>query len=114
MDSFLSLLSVFDSGSRSVNRVMDFTGLPIGATPLLIILAVIGASFLNGLAGRRRSFDTLVSVSCMLIGAFVANSVAGHVRLPLDGELMVAAVLGIIGMTISGLMLLFVYRRGEM
>jgi hypothetical protein len=113
MNSLLALLNVFDNGSRTINHWMNFTGLPSGAIPILIILAVIGASYLNSLAGRRRSFDTAVSVSCMLIGAFVANGLAGHVRLPLDGDVMVSAVVGMFGMTIVGLMLLFAYRRSE-
>jgi hypothetical protein len=35
------------------------------------------------------------------------------VRLPLDGDVMVSAVVGMFGMTIVGLMLLFAYRRSE-
>jgi hypothetical protein len=35
------------------------------------------------------------------------------VRLPIDSEILVAAIVGLGGMTVTGLMLLYAYRRSE-
>ena len=110
MEGLLSLLSVFDGSSRGM---FGGAGLSGGSVPILIVLAVVGGSFINGMANRTRYLDSAVSISGMLIGAFVANSFAGHVRLPIDSEMLVAAIVGLAGMTVTGLMLLFAYRRSE-
>jgi len=109
MQNILGLLSIFDSGSYSSGG----GDVSSGAVPILIILAVIGASYINSMAGRTRYLDSAVSVAAMLIGGFVANAMFGHVRLPFDNDALVAAVVGLGGMTVTGLMLLFTYKRTE-
>lgn len=110
MQNILGLLSIFDGGSYSSGAA---GGAASGAVPILIILAVIGASYINSMAGRTRYLDSAVSVSAMLIGGFVANALFPHIRLPFDNEALVAAIVGLGGMTVSGLMLLFTYKRTE-
>jgi len=110
MHNILGLLSIFDSGSYSSGAP---GGTPTGSVPILIILAVIGASYINGMAGRTRYLDSAVSVAAMLVGGFAANAMFAHVRLPFDNEALVAAIVGLGGMTVSGLMLLFTYKRSE-
>ena len=112
MDKVLGLLSIFDVSSRS-GGLFGSSGVSSGSISILIILAVVGASYINGMTGRTRYLDSAVSVSGMLIGAFLANALAGHVRLPIDSEVLVAAIVGLGGMPVTGLMLLFAYRRSE-
>ncbi len=109
MQNLMGLLSIFDSSSYSSGG----GGAASGAVPILIILAVIGASYINSMAGRTRYLDSAVSVSVMLIGGFAANALFGHVRLPFDNDALVAAIVGLGGMTVTGLMLLFTYTRSE-
>ena len=109
MQNLMGLLSIFDAGSYSSSG----GGTPSGTVPILLILAVIGASYINSMAGRTRYLDSAVSVAAMLIGGFAANAFLGHVRLPFDNDALVAAIVGLGGMTVTGLMLLFTYKHSE-
>jgi len=109
MQNITGLLSIFDAGSYTSGGGST----PSGTVPILIVLAVIGASYINSMAGRTRYLDSAVSVSAMLIGGFAANALFPHVRLPFDNEALVAAIVGLGGMTVAGLMLLYTYIRTE-
>ena len=108
----MGLLSIFDGRSYSSGGLFgSSSGLPTGSVAILIVLAVMGASYVNSMTKRTRYFDTAVSVSGMLVGAFVANSLANGMSLPIDSELLKVAIIGLLGMTIAGLILLFAYGR---
>ena len=89
MQNLMGLLSIFDGGSYSSGGLFgSSSGLSTGSVAILIVLAVMGASYVNSMTKRTRYFDTAVSVSGMLVGAFVANSLANGMLLPIDSELL--------------------------
>ena len=112
MKGLMGLLNVFDSNSYAGDSLFG-SAASGGAVPLIIILAVIGGSYINSMTGRTRYVDLAVSVSSMLIGAFVATWLVGPVRLPIDSDALAAAIVGLAGMTVTGLMLVFSYHRSS-
>ncbi len=112
MQGLMGLLSFFDSGSYSGGGLFGSSAAG-GSVPLIIILAVIGGSYINHMTGRSRYLDSAVSVSCMLIGGFTATWLAGNLQLPIDSEALTAAIIGLAGMTVTGLMLVFSYQRSN-
>ena len=112
MQGLMGLLSIFDGSSYSANGLFG-SSTAGGSVPLIIILAVIGGSYINSMTGRTRYLDSAVSISSMLIGGFVAIWLAGNVRLPIDSDALAAAIIGLAGMTVTGLMLVFSYQRSN-
>ncbi len=112
MQGLLGLLSIFDGSSYSSESLYGSSAAG-GSVPLIIILAVIGGSYINSMTGRTRYLDSAVSVSSMLIGGFAAIWLAGPVRLPIDSDALTAAIIGMVGMTVTGLLLVYSYQRSN-
>jgi hypothetical protein len=108
MDGLASVVEFLTSGT--VNLA---TALPSGAFLLVLGLAFAGAQLVNGICQRDSSFHLLLSLSAMLIGGLLSNSLLAGWRIPLSSDIVVTVVLTLIGMTVSGLALLATYRRAD-
>ena len=105
MQGLMGLLSIFDGSSYSANGLFgsSTTG---GSVPLIIILAVIGGSYINSMTGTPLSGFGGFHIK-HADRRFVAIWLAGNVRQPIDSDALAAAIIGLAGMTVTGLMLVF-------
>lgn len=86
-------------------------GLPSGGFLLLLALALFGAQLVNNLSHRRSFFHLVISVTVMFVGALASNALLAGLRIPLSHELLVSTAWALVGMTVSGLILIATYRR---
>jgi hypothetical protein len=111
MNGISDFLHKMTGGTGSMLHFSVLDNLPSGTFWMILAFSFFGTYLVNDLSQRKSFLHAVVSMITLFLGAVVGNLLLAGVRMPITNELVASGICALLGMTVTGVMLLLAYRR---